>query len=131
MDFDSSSSSRSTSAGKSTMIEQGPVRFLRQRQGTTRCSLNEAELGGALGSRVRPGTSGLFSTAACRTSLDRYGSTMSAHRHVSALAGTSEKAGDLRTAARLYADAARSAPNLAERHHLTRQAARISHALPA
>jgi hypothetical protein len=26
----------------------------------------------------------------------------------------------------LYADAARSAPNLAERHHLTRQAARIS-----
>jgi hypothetical protein len=81
MDFDSSSSSRSTSAGKSTMIEQGPVRFLRQRQGTTRCSLNDAELGEpALGSRVRPGTSGLFSTAACRTSLDRYGSTMSAHR---------------------------------------------------
>jgi hypothetical protein len=26
-------------------------------------------------------------------------------------------------------DAARSAPNLAERHHLTRQAARISHVL--
>ena len=31
----------------------------------------------------------------------------------------------------LYADAARSAPNLAERHHLTRQAARISQALRA
>jgi len=29
----------------------------------------------------------------------------------------------------LYADAARSAPNLAERDHLTRQAARINHAL--
>ena len=40
-----------------------------------------------------------------------------------------EKAGDLSTAARLYADAARSAPNLAERDHLTRQAARINHAL--
>jgi hypothetical protein len=32
------------------------------------------------------------------------------------------------TAARLYAEAARDAPNLAERHHLTRQAARISQA---
>ncbi|MDT5182659.1 MAG: hypothetical protein QOI29_817, partial [Mycobacterium sp.] len=41
-----------------------------------------------------------------------------------------EKAGDILTAARLYADAARCAPNLAERHHLTRQAARISQALP-
>jgi hypothetical protein len=40
-----------------------------------------------------------------------------------------EKAGDLVTAARLYAEAARSAPNLAERHHLTRQAARISQTL--
>jgi hypothetical protein len=40
-----------------------------------------------------------------------------------------EKGGDSSTAARLYADAARSAPNLAERHHLTRQAARISQAL--
>ncbi len=37
--------------------------------------------------------------------------------------------GDLRTATRLYADAARSAPNLAERDHLTRQAARINRAL--
>ncbi|MBC8092127.1 MAG: RNA polymerase subunit sigma-24, partial [Pseudonocardia sp.] len=37
-----------------------------------------------------------------------------------------EKAGDLATAARLYADAARSAPHLAERDHLTRQAARIA-----
>jgi predicted RNA polymerase sigma factor len=50
-------------------------------------------------------------------------------RHTAASAYLHEKAGDLLTAARLYADAARSAPNLAERHHLTRQAARISHAL--
>ena len=40
-----------------------------------------------------------------------------------------EKAGDLRTAAGLYADAARSASNLAERHHLAREAARLSQVL--
>jgi predicted RNA polymerase sigma factor len=50
-------------------------------------------------------------------------------RHTAAAAYLHEKAGDLRTAARLYADAAGSASNLAERHHLTRQAARISQAL--
>ena len=50
-------------------------------------------------------------------------------RHTAASAYLHEKAGDLRAAARLYADAARSAPNLAERHHLARQAARISQAL--
>jgi RNA polymerase sigma factor (sigma-70 family) len=50
-------------------------------------------------------------------------------RHTAASAYLHEKAGDLRTAARLYAEAARSAPNLAERHHLTRQAARIGQAL--
>ena len=50
-------------------------------------------------------------------------------RHTAASAYLHEKAGDLPAAARLYADAARSAPNLAERHHLTRQAARISQAL--
>ena len=37
-----------------------------------------------------------------------------------------ERAGDSVTAARLYADAARSASNLAERDHLTRQAARLN-----
>ena len=41
-------------------------------------------------------------------------------RHTAAPAYLHEKAGDLPTAARLYADAARSAPNLPERHHLTR-----------
>ncbi|WP_370619994.1 RNA polymerase sigma factor [Mumia sp. Pv 4-285] len=46
-------------------------------------------------------------------------------RHTAASAYLHEKAGDLPTAARLYAEAARVAPNLAERHHLTRQAARI------
>jgi predicted RNA polymerase sigma factor len=37
-----------------------------------------------------------------------------------------EKNGDLDLAARLYADAARHAPNLAERDHQTRQAARLN-----
>jgi RNA polymerase sigma factor (sigma-70 family) len=50
-------------------------------------------------------------------------------RHTAASAYLHEKAGDLPTAARLYAAAARSAPNLAECHHLTRQAARIGQAL--
>ncbi|MGH3784640.1 MAG: RNA polymerase subunit sigma-24, partial [Pseudonocardiaceae bacterium] len=50
-------------------------------------------------------------------------------RHTAASAYLHEKAGDLLTAARLYADAAQTAPNLAERHHLTRQAARINQAL--
>jgi predicted RNA polymerase sigma factor len=40
-----------------------------------------------------------------------------------------EKNGELELAARLYADAARNAPNLAERDHQTRQAARLNQAL--
>jgi len=40
-----------------------------------------------------------------------------------------ERNGDLALAARLYADAARNAPNLAERHHHTRQAARLNQVL--
>ena len=40
-----------------------------------------------------------------------------------------EKSGNLERAARLYAAAARSAPNLAERDHLTRQAARLNQLL--
>src|SRR4051794_31594293 len=40
-----------------------------------------------------------------------------------------EKNGDLELAARLYADAARNAPNLAEREHQTRQAARLNEVL--
>jgi RNA polymerase sigma factor (sigma-70 family) len=40
-----------------------------------------------------------------------------------------EKNGDLELAARLYADAARHAPNLAERDHQTRQAARLNQRL--
>jgi RNA polymerase sigma factor (sigma-70 family) len=46
-------------------------------------------------------------------------------RYTAAAAYLHEKAGDLAVAARLYSQAARSAPNLAERHHLARQAARI------
>ena len=40
-----------------------------------------------------------------------------------------EKNGDLELAARLYADAARNAPNVAEREHQTRQAARLNEVL--
>jgi predicted RNA polymerase sigma factor len=40
-----------------------------------------------------------------------------------------EKNGDLEVAARLYADAGRHAPNLAERDHQTRQAARVNQRL--
>jgi predicted RNA polymerase sigma factor len=40
-----------------------------------------------------------------------------------------EKNGDLELAAHLYADAARNAPNLAERDHQTRQAARLNQLL--
>ena len=50
-------------------------------------------------------------------------------RHTAVSAYLHEKAGELPTAAHLYADAARSAPDLAERDHLTRQAARINLAL--
>jgi RNA polymerase sigma factor (sigma-70 family) len=48
-------------------------------------------------------------------------------RHTAVTAYLHERAGDLVTAARLYAEAARLAPNLPERDHLTRQAARLAH----
>ena len=47
-------------------------------------------------------------------------------RHAAVAAYLHERDGDLITAARLYASAARQAPNLAERDHLTRQAARLN-----
>ena len=47
-------------------------------------------------------------------------------RHTAVAAYLHERDGDLLTAARLYAEAARHAPNLAERDHLTRQAARLN-----
>ncbi|TDB82578.1 RNA polymerase subunit sigma-24 [Actinomadura sp. KC216] len=47
-------------------------------------------------------------------------------RHTAAAAYLHERAGDLATAARLYAEAARAAPNVPERDHLTRQAARLN-----
>ncbi|WP_111765600.1 DUF6596 domain-containing protein [Nakamurella deserti] len=46
-------------------------------------------------------------------------------RRVAAQAHLTERAGDRAAAARLYAEAARRAPTLAERTHLTRQAARL------
>ncbi|WP_072805897.1 RNA polymerase sigma factor [Rhodococcoides yunnanense] len=50
-------------------------------------------------------------------------------RYTAASAYLHEKTGDLPGAARLYADAALAATNLAERHHLTLHAARISEQL--
>ncbi|MFF3212080.1 RNA polymerase sigma factor [Streptomyces sp. NPDC002886] len=47
-------------------------------------------------------------------------------RHTAVAAYLHERDGDLSTAARLYAEAAHQAPNLAERDHLTRQAARLN-----
>jgi RNA polymerase sigma factor (sigma-70 family) len=47
-------------------------------------------------------------------------------RYLAAQAYLVERAGDLALAARLYGDAARAASNLAERDHLTRQAARLN-----
>ncbi len=47
-------------------------------------------------------------------------------RYAAVAAYLHERDGDGATAARLYAEAARSAPNLPERDHLTRQAARLN-----
>ncbi|SDS60520.1 Predicted RNA polymerase sigma factor, contains C-terminal TPR domain [Friedmanniella luteola] len=47
-------------------------------------------------------------------------------RHTAVAAYLHERDGDATTAARLYAEAARSAPNVPERDHLTRQAARLN-----
>ena len=47
-------------------------------------------------------------------------------RHTAVAAYLHERDGDVATAARLYAEAARQAPNLQERDHLTRQAARLN-----
>jgi RNA polymerase sigma factor (sigma-70 family) len=60
---------------------------------------------------------GLAALAGLDDTLPRY-TAVAAYLH--------ERAGDLSTAARLYAEAAGRAPNLAERDHLTRQAARLN-----
>ncbi|MFF9154686.1 RNA polymerase sigma factor [Streptomyces sp. NPDC014846] len=60
---------------------------------------------------------GLAALAELDVSLPRH-SAVSAYLH--------ERDGDVVTAARLYAEAAHKAPNLAERDHLTRQAARLN-----
>jgi RNA polymerase sigma factor (sigma-70 family) len=52
-------------------------------------------------------------------------------RRAAVAAHLHERAGDLELAARLYAEAARSAPNLAERDHQLRQAARLNQQLGA
>jgi RNA polymerase sigma factor (sigma-70 family) len=70
----------------------------------------------AVGEAVGP-RAGLAALAALDGSLPRH-TAVAAYLH--------ERDGDLVTAARLYAEAARKAPNLAERDHLTRQAARLN-----
>ncbi|MFF2653770.1 RNA polymerase sigma factor [Streptomyces sp. NPDC058045] len=60
---------------------------------------------------------GLAALAGLDPALPRY-TAVAAHLH--------ERAGDRDTAARLYAQAARTAPNVPERDHLTRQAARLN-----
>ncbi|SEL15978.1 RNA polymerase sigma factor, sigma-70 family [Blastococcus sp. DSM 46786] len=60
---------------------------------------------------------GLAALAELDPSLPRF-TAVAAYLH--------EKDGDAATAARLYADAARAAPDLRERDHLTRQAARLN-----
>ena len=60
---------------------------------------------------------GLIALAELDPSLPRY-AAVAAYLH--------ERDGDRATAARLYAEAARAAPNLPERDHLTRQAARLN-----
>ncbi len=51
-------------------------------------------------------------------------------RHAAVAAYLHERDGEVATAARLYAEAARSATSLPEREHLTRQAARLNAGLP-
>jgi predicted RNA polymerase sigma factor len=60
---------------------------------------------------------GLSALAELDPALPRY-AAVAAYLH--------ERDGDPVTAARRYAEAARSAPNLPERDHLTRQAARLN-----
>jgi predicted RNA polymerase sigma factor len=63
---------------------------------------------------------GLAALAELDPALPRY-TAVSAHLH--------ERAGELETAARLYAEAAQAAASLPERDHLTRQAARLNTSL--
>jgi RNA polymerase sigma factor (sigma-70 family) len=76
------------------------------------CLNRAVALGHAEGPRA-----GLAAVAALDPGLPRY-TAVAAYLH--------ERDGDLATAARLYAEAARRAPNLPERNHLTRQAARLN-----
>ncbi len=75
----------------------------------------------AVGEAQGPGA-GLAALAEIEEGVPRR-DAVAAHLH--------ERAGDLGLAARLYADAARKAPNLAERDHQLRQAARLNQRLAA
>nr|WP_206323076.1 DUF6596 domain-containing protein [Streptomyces sp. HNM0575] len=69
---------------------------------------------------------GLAELAALEDSLSASGKEQPVPRRDAVAAYLHERDGDLATAARLYAEAARKAPDLAERDHLTRQAARLN-----
>ena len=75
----------------------------------------------AVGEAQGPGA-GLAALAEIEEGVPRR-DAVAAHLH--------ERAGDLELAARLYAVAARRAPNLAERDHQLRQAARLNQRLGA
>ncbi|MEV7088538.1 DUF6596 domain-containing protein [Streptomyces sp. NPDC093085] len=75
----------------------------------------------ALGEAEGP-NAGLAALATLDAALPRY-AAVAAYLH--------ERAGDLPQAARLYTEAAHQAPNLPERTHLTRQAARLNALLDA
>ncbi|WP_181765335.1 RNA polymerase sigma factor [Streptomyces albidus (ex Kaewkla and Franco 2022)] len=69
---------------------------------------------------------GLAALAALDDSSPNSSSKGPLPRRTAVAAYLHERDGDLETAARLYAEAAQQAPNLAERDHLTRQAARLN-----
>lgn len=72
----------------------------------------------------RAGLAALAALDGSSPSPSRKGSAVP--RHAAVAAYLHERDGDLTTAARLYAEAAQQAPNLAERDYLTRQAARLN-----
>ncbi|MFI0790391.1 RNA polymerase sigma factor [Streptomyces lydicus] len=72
----------------------------------------------------RAGLAALAALGASSTSSSGKGNPLP--RHTAVAAYLHERDGDLATAARLYAEAARKAPSLAERDYLMRQAARLN-----
>jgi hypothetical protein len=107
-----SSGSRDHHRQLSTELPSAKDEARRQPRYRWQALLLAAEGGAVLGGELRKGP-GLAS--------DQPG-----HLHTAAAAYLHERDGDPVTAVRLYAEAARSAPSLPERDHLTRQAARLN-----